>query len=79
MRHSFICPKCNSSQVVLLEGTRYNQAAIIYLNRLGSTAVMDRYVCTACGFTEQWVQLDEKFNRWVEKQHEEGKTKSDFV
>lgn len=79
MKNSFACPKCGSGGVVVFEGSRFNQTTLLYLNRFASTAVLDRYVCTSCGFTEEWVQLDAKFNRWVEKQDEAGKTKSDFV
>lgn len=79
MKHSFTCPKCSSTDVVFFEGSKYNQASIVYLNRLGAAAAIDRYACTHCGFTEQWIQMDEKFNRWVEKQREEGKGQSDFV
>jgi ribosomal protein S27AE len=79
MKNTFICPKCNSSTVILLPGSYMAQSSIVFLNNLGKMALADRYICSDCGFTEEWMQLDDKFSQWVEKQDAEGNTKSDFV
>ncbi len=80
MRNSHQCPKCNSIDVITIVGNRYNQTQIISLTKwAGNNAVLDRDICTSCGYTEEWVQLDAKFNKWVAKKRKDGNLHSDFV
>jgi len=66
--------------VVRIKGQRYNQNQVISLSKWATVnAVLDRYICTSCGYTEEWVQLDKKFNRWVSKNRDTGSLDTEFV
>jgi len=68
MRHSYICPKCDSRKVVEVVGSSINQYQKIPLHAWNiKNAILDRYICADCGYTEEFVQLNEGFKKWVEK------------
>ncbi|RLD19531.1 MAG: hypothetical protein DRI69_08165 [Bacteroidetes bacterium] len=80
MKHTFQCPKCESTDVIKIEGQRYNQNHIVSLTNWGTNhAVIDRFLCTHCGYTEEWLQLTSKFKKWVAKNKDKGNLASDFV
>ena len=80
MRNTQQCPKCESTDVIMIEGQRFNQTQIISLTKWGAAnAVLDRYLCANCGFTEEWIQLDKKFMKWVEKARDKGNFRTDYV
>ena len=81
MKHSYQCPKCQSTSVIKIEGNRMNQNQVVSLSKWGThNVVLDRMLCTSCGFTEEWIKIDAKFERWVEKNGDKGdKYRSDFV
>ncbi len=69
MRFSYKCPKCNSNDVVEVIGSNINQMQKIALNKWSMTqAVLDRYLCANCGYTEEYVQLTDSFKRWARQQ-----------
>ena len=77
MRTTSTCPKCNSTDVISVKGNKLNQNHRISLDNWGlKYVVIDRYLCVRCGYTEEWLQMDDKFDRWVEKKwsssHDEG-------
>ncbi len=40
----------------------------------------DRYVCTSCGYMEQYVKIDQaSWLKWIEKMKKENTLDSDFV
>lgn len=59
------CPKCNSSEVAEIpsELGTYNQ---IKLGAL-SIAHVTRYVCTSCGYLEQYVAEEESLKKLRER------------
>lgn len=80
MKHSYQCPKCHSTNVIKVEGSRLNQNQVIHLSKWGTqSVVLDRMLCTSCGYTEEWIQLDEKFDRWLEKNRKDDQIRSDYV
>ncbi len=80
MKNTFQCPKCDSVDVIRIQGQRYNQNQIISLSKWATVnAVLDRYICTSCGYTEEWVQLDKKFEKWVAKNRDKGDLHTEFV
>ena len=80
MKNTFQCPKCHSTDVIRIEGQRFNQNQIISLSKWATTnAVLDRYLCTECGYTEEWIQIDDKFKKWVTKNRDKGNLLSDYV
>lgn len=80
MKHTFQCPKCQSVDVIKIEGKKYNQNQLVSLTNWGTiTEVIDRYLCTQCGYTEEWLQLSSKFNKWLKKNKDKGEFLGDYV
>ena len=81
MRYTFQCPKCHSNNVVEVIGSKMNQYQKIPLKKWNTkSAVLDRYICADCGYTEEYVQLDEKFKVWAQKTLQQQDRKyDDFV
>lgn len=66
MRFSFQCPKCSSHDVIEVKGSNMNTMTKIPLTKWSfKHAVLDRYLCANCGFTEEYVQLTDSFKRWA--------------
>jgi transposase-like protein len=66
MRYKYKCPKCESNDVIEVIGSNINQYQKIPLTKWGTrNVVLDRYICASCGYTEEWVQLSEKFKKWA--------------
>ena len=64
MRYSYQCPKCQSKEVVEVVGSSLNAYQKIPLTKWGmKSAVLDRYVCINCGYTEEYVQLNDSFKK----------------
>ena len=58
MKNTKICPKCQSFEIVRFEGYSgpYGTGNNIITGRTAFSAVnVHRYVCTRCGFIEEWV------------------------
>ena len=55
MRNTHRCPQCSSLDVVRVPGGVAQSAGVITIGALSSVA-LTWYVCTACGFTESWVE-----------------------
>ena len=58
MKNRKICTKCNSADVVIVEGakTNYAKGNVIFTgSTIFSAALVDKYVCCNCGFFEEWV------------------------
>ena len=58
MKHTKCCPKCGSANIVRINGeTRpYGAGNNIFLGETIFSAVnVHRYICTHCGFTEEWI------------------------
>ncbi len=81
MRNSFRCPKCASRRVVEVVGSSMNQQTKIPLTRWSfKNATLDRYICTACGYTEEYVQLESDFLKWADKAiNKQDKNYDDYV
>lgn len=57
MKITKICPKCNSSDVVVVPDSSGYNTISIDLNFLHSGKVC-RYVCCTCGYMESYVQRE---------------------
>ncbi len=62
MKNKRICPKCNSSDILVVPGT--SEAYGVGNNiRVGATifssVMVDRYVCCACGYSEEWIDRED--------------------
>jgi ribosomal protein S27AE len=61
MKNSSSCPKCNSTEIIHIPGKGQKAGYDVGENiRTGRTnmnlAYVERYVCGACGFIEDWVE-----------------------
>lgn len=63
MKKSGKCYKCNSSQVVRVQGRKTAEDELPIRTApwyaLNHPAMVDRFVCCGCGYVELWVQKDE--------------------
>ncbi len=58
MKNTKTCPKCNSTDVVRVNGSvgSYGTGNNIMIGATIFSAVnVNRYICCACGFTEEWI------------------------
>lgn len=58
MKSTRICPKCNSSDIVRVDGYAgaYGAGNNIMVGATIFSAVnVNRYICCNCGFTEEWI------------------------
>jgi hypothetical protein len=59
MRNSKTCTKCRSSEVIRIPGVTgaYGAGNNIPIGRtVFSSIKVTRYLCAACGFSEEWVE-----------------------
>ncbi len=71
MKHRRICPKCNSSDILRIEGQSkaYGVGNNIPVGMtIFSSVLVHRYLCCGCGYSEEWIdkkdipKLKEKFS-----------------
>ena len=58
MKNTKICPKCQSSEIVRIDGYAgpYASGNNIMLGATVFSAVnVNRYICCSCGYTEEWI------------------------
>ena len=82
MKVTHHCPKCDSYRIVKVKGSQYKQHSIGATSKWGlNVAIIDRYFCMDCGYTEEYAQLTPKFLKWAEAEYQKqgGGTHDDFV
>ena len=58
MKNTKICPKCQNSEIVRIDGYAgpYASGNNIMLGATVFSAVnVNRYICCSCGYTEEWI------------------------
>lgn len=58
MKNSRICPKCNGSDIVRIDGYAGAHGSgnnIMVGMSIFSAVNVNRYICCECGYTEEWV------------------------
>lgn len=58
MKNTRICPKCGSSDIIVVDGYAgaYGTGNNIMTGMSIFSAVnVNRYICCSCGFTEEWI------------------------
>ena len=59
MKNTNICPKCQSTDIVRFNGWSGAYGAGNYVpTGLFSTALVNRYICCNCGYTEEWIDKE---------------------
>ncbi len=72
MKNTHICPKCKSTDILFAKGEEQgygignNVRAGIF-----KQVIINRYICCACGFTEEWMDKDDipKVKKYCEKKN----------
>jgi ribosomal protein S27AE len=62
MRRAKLCPKCGSGEIAAVPGSvgAFGTGSNIPIGQFIFSAVrVSRYICTACGFIEEWVDNPE--------------------
>ncbi len=82
MKATHTCPKCSSKDIVIAEafpGTSTSNQ--VQLTKWGThIGYFDRYVCTACGYIENYATLDDKrWQKWIDKKESEFDSRDEFV
>jgi predicted RNA-binding Zn-ribbon protein involved in translation (DUF1610 family) len=68
MKNTHTCPKCNSQQIMRIEGHSGGYAGGNDLSVGFARAVkVSRYLCGSCGFSEEWIDSAEDLRKLKEK------------
>ena len=62
MKNTHICPKCNSTNIVRIEGKAgaYGVGNNIQVGITNFSAVLvNRYLCYNCGYSEEWIDKED--------------------
>lgn len=62
MKNTKICPKCGSTDIVIIDGWvgGYGAGNNIMVGATAFSAVkVNRYICCSCGFTEEWINRED--------------------
>ncbi len=62
MKNNRICPKCNSSDILLVPGKAgaYGSGNNIQTGMtIFSAVLVHRYVCCSCGYSEEWIDKED--------------------
>lgn len=62
MKNSRTCPKCNSNNIVRIDGYAgaYGSGNNIMTGHTIFSAVnVNRYICCSCGYTEEWIDKED--------------------
>ena len=62
MKNRRICPKCNSSDILLVPGKAgaYGSGNNIQTGMtIFSAVLVHRYVCCSCGYSEEWIDKED--------------------
>ncbi len=78
MKFNCCCPKCQNSEIAIIEGGAFKGNIYNTLSFGLSTVYLTRYVCTNCGFTENYVDDPKDLQKIKEKYIRPGNT-SEFV
>ena len=62
MKNTKTCPKCNSSDIVRIDGYSGPYGTgnnIMTKNTIFSAVNVNRYICCECGYTEEWIDRED--------------------
>jgi ribosomal protein S27AE len=66
MKKSKKCPKCESTKILTQEHGCIQPREFVEVGILSPIGVM-RYICTECGFVEEWIEPPVRLNELVDK------------
>lgn len=62
MKNTRICPKCSSSDILRFDGYTGAYGSgnnMMTGNTVFSAVNVNRYICCACGYTEEWIDRED--------------------
>ena len=62
MKHTGTCPKCGGTELLYVEGKAGAYGSGNHISTgltIYSSVGVHRWICCSCGFTEEWVDLDD--------------------
>ena len=60
MKIKKVCPKCQSTNIVRIDGFRGAYGAGNYLQTsFTSSVIVHKYICCHCGFVEEWIDKED--------------------
>ncbi|MEE1341537.1 MAG: hypothetical protein U0L23_02370 [Lachnospiraceae bacterium] len=62
MKHTKLCPKCGSNDIIRVDGYAgpYGSGNNIIVGKTIFAAVnVNPYICCSCGFTEEWIDKED--------------------
>lgn len=62
MKNTKLCPKCQSADIVRIDGYTGGYGIgnnVLTGNTVFSAVNVNRYICCACGFTEEWIDTED--------------------
>lgn len=61
MKTTHLCPKCNSSDILIIPGYEgaYGAGNNIPTGFFKKTALVSRYLCCSCGYSEEWIEKED--------------------
>ena len=76
MKYSYCCTKCQNSEIAIIQGGTF-KCNIYNTVTFGLTTIyLTRYVCTNCGFTENYIDdvkdLQKIKDKYIKPNHSDG-------
>ncbi|MCF0115302.1 MAG: hypothetical protein HUJ56_08115 [Erysipelotrichaceae bacterium] len=62
MKSTGVCPKCNSRNIMRIEGSARGYGAgnnVMVGVTIFSAVKVNRYLCCDCGFSEEWIDKED--------------------
>ena len=62
MKNTRLCPKCHSDNIIRIDGYTGSYGAgnnILTGATIFSAVNVNRYICCDCGFTEEWIDMED--------------------
>lgn len=78
MKCNTICPKCQNTEIAIIEGGGFKGNVYNTISFGLSTVYLTRYVCTNCGYTENYID-DPKDIKKVKEKYIRPESANDFV
>ncbi len=77
MKNTHICPKCGCTDILMVPGKAgaYGTGNNIQVGMTNLSAILvDRYLCCSCGYSEEWIDLEDvpKLKKKYQKDGKQG-------
>lgn len=78
MKFNYCCPKCQGSEIAKIEGGSFKGNVYNSISLGLSMIYLTRYVCTNCGFSENYVENPTDLAK-IKNKYYKANENSDFV